>query len=53
MKEISDYKNIRPEDVLNMKGPAEKFLCPVEANTYNIEFVYFKIRNYETNDTLV
>lgn len=53
MKVSSDYKNIKPSDVLNMKEPAEKFLCPIEANTYGIQFVYFKIRNYETNDTLV
>jgi hypothetical protein len=46
MKESSDYKNIKPEDVLNMNKPAESFLCPVEANTFGIEFVYFKIRNY-------
>lgn len=32
-----------------MTKPAEKFLCNLDANKYQIEFVKFKIRNYETN----
>lgn len=53
MNKEGDWQNIKPSDVLAMTSPAEGFLCPVEANTYGVEFVHFKIRNYETNDTLI
>lgn len=29
--------------------PTEKFLCPLSANHYNIQFESFKIRDYNTN----
>ena len=32
-----------------MKEPTKDFLCPLWANTYNIQFIEFKIRDYDTN----
>lgn len=46
MREEADHGKITPEYVLNMTKPADKFLCTLEANKYQIEFVKFKIRNY-------
>lgn len=37
--------NITIEEVRNLQAPTEGFLCTPDANTYQIEFVYFKIRN--------
>lgn len=44
-----DVGSITPEVVLNFKGPTEKFLCPLSANIYNVEFYRFTIR--DINDT--
>ena len=30
-----------PEDVLDLKAPTKKFLCPLTANEYGIEFFEF------------
>lgn len=43
---------ITPEKILELTTPIDGFLCGLDANTYGIEFVYFKIRNYENNYTL-
>jgi hypothetical protein len=47
-----DYQSITVEDVLGLTKPTTDFLCPLEANIYEIEFVYFKIRNYDNSQTL-
>eukprot|EP00741_Cyanophora_paradoxa_P013391 tig00020685_g12930.t1 len=43
---------VKPEDVLTFTKPTEFFLCPLAANVYGIDFVSFKIRDYETNKTI-
>jgi hypothetical protein len=40
--------NITPEDVLSYQAPTEGFLCPLDANVWDIEFLAFKIRDAET-----
>lgn len=47
-----DENSVTPEFVENLEKPAENFLCPLEANIYDIEFVYFKIRDVTDNQTL-
>jgi len=44
--------SITPEDVLELDGPTEGYLCPMSANVYNIDFVSFKIRDMDSNETL-
>lgn len=39
--------SITPESVLAYTGPTDHFLCPLSANTYNIEFYRFTIRDME------
>ena len=51
-KKVSNYKEIKPEDVINFKKPTSYFLCPLSANIYNIQFLSFKIRDFETNKVL-
>lgn len=43
---------VTPEEVLRFTGPTEGFLCSLLANTYNIEFYRFTIRDMATNKTL-
>ena len=37
--------NITPEYCLGLTGATEDYLCPLSANTYGIEFVYFRVRD--------
>ena len=39
---------ITPKDVLRYKAPTRGFLCPLSANTYDIDFLRFSISNYDT-----
>mmetsp|Transcript_7201 Transcript_7201/g.12870 ORF Transcript_7201/g.12870 Transcript_7201/m.12870 type:complete len:227 (+) Transcript_7201:165-845(+) len=43
---------VTPEDVLRFKAPTKGFLCPLKANTYGIEFLSFKIKDYDTKRTI-
>merc|ERR1719367_446230 len=43
---------IRPEDVLQLKGITSTYLCPTNANVYNIDFVKFKIRDVDSGAVL-
>merc|ERR1711934_53319 len=53
LEKSPDWKmSITPEDVLELTEPTEGYLCPMSANIYNIDFVSFKIRDMENNDTL-
>lgn len=44
---------ITPEDVLAYTTATSDFLCPLSANTYNIDFVYFRIRDLDSGAVLV
>merc|ERR1711934_1286666 len=44
--------SITPDDVLELTEPTEGYLCPLSANIYNIDFVSFKIREMDNNQTL-
>jgi len=37
-------------EVINLERPTESFLCPLEANVFNIDFVAFKIRSLDGNN---
>lgn len=47
-----DSNSLRPEDVLQFKAPVAGFLCPVEANTFGLEFLNFEIRDYDSGRTV-
>lgn len=34
--------------MLQLQAPTPSFLCPLSANVYDIQFLKFKIRDYET-----
>mmetsp|Transcript_21743 Transcript_21743/g.30728 ORF Transcript_21743/g.30728 Transcript_21743/m.30728 type:complete len:188 (+) Transcript_21743:34-597(+) len=44
--------NFSPADVLKFDRPTEDFLCPLEANTYGVEFLAFKIREMDTKEVI-
>jgi len=43
---------IAPEDVLKFKKPTKSFLCDLEDNTFNINFISFEIKDYDTKRTI-
>ncbi|ESN94942.1 hypothetical protein HELRODRAFT_87495 [Helobdella robusta] len=43
---------ITPEDVLKLSRATDNYLCPLEANIYDIEFVHFKLRDVDSGTTL-
>ncbi|KAG8320793.1 hypothetical protein J6590_060752 [Homalodisca vitripennis] len=43
---------ITPEDVLSLPKITEEYLCLPEANIYDIDFVRFKIRDWESGTVL-
>ena len=45
-------EDITPEYVGNLTEATEGFLCPLTANIYGIEFVYFKVRDLESGTVL-
>jgi hypothetical protein len=44
---------VTPEYVLGLTEATSDFLCPIEANTYNIDFIYFRIRDMDSGSVLV
>eukprot|EP00998_Keelungia_sp_KM082_P008499 NODE_4687_length_760_cov_67.259084_g4664_i0.p1 GENE.NODE_4687_length_760_cov_67.259084_g4664_i0~~NODE_4687_length_760_cov_67.259084_g4664_i0.p1 ORF type:complete len:194 (-),score=27.78 NODE_4687_length_760_cov_67.259084_g4664_i0:109-690(-) len=48
----ADHTQVKPDYVLALRGPTESFLCPLQANTYGIDFLAFKIRDVSSNKTL-
>jgi len=50
--ELLRKDSIKPEDVLQLKGITSTYLCPTNANVYNIDFVKFKIRDVESGAVL-
>ncbi len=51
-KKAQNFSQITPEYALSLKKPTSHFLCPLSANIYNIQFLSFKIRDFETNNIL-
>ncbi|KEG08597.1 GMP-PDE, delta subunit family protein [Trypanosoma grayi] len=49
---MSTQIQVTPEQVLQFSGPTDGFLCPIAANTYNIEFYRFTIRDMVSNRKL-
>ena len=49
---MSVSSEITPEEVLNLEKSPQEYLCPLSANIFDIEFIYFKIRNYDNDQTL-
>ena len=45
-------ENITPEVVREYKGFTDKFLCGLKANTYNIRFRKFKVRDMDSGYVL-
>jgi len=41
-------KDVNPDAVLKYTGPTKSFLCPLNANTYGIDFLAFKIRDMDS-----
>jgi len=42
----------KPDDILDLTEPTDRFLCPLSANTYGINFQSFNICDYETKDLI-
>jgi len=49
---IRKGESISPDDVLKLNKVADNYLCPPEANIYNIDFTRFKLRDMETSTVL-
>ena len=45
-------EDITPENVGALTEATDRFLCPLSANVYGIEFVYFKVRDLESGTVL-
>ena len=45
-------KGISPEEVLQLTKPCAHFLCPLEANTYKIEFLDFEVIDDASSEIL-
>ena len=43
---------ITPDYVVSLTEATDRFLCPLSANVYGIEFVYFKVRDLESGTVL-
>jgi len=46
------WEDVTPETVLDLEGPATRFLCPLSANTYGIDFIDFEIKDYDSGRSL-
>jgi len=40
--------DVKPEEVLKLTAPTRKFMCPLSAKEYGIEFLSFVIQDYES-----
>ena len=52
-KKANDLQSFGVETARAMKSPSKKFLCKPSDNTYNIQFLRYKIRDMDSNITLV
>lgn len=48
----ASVRQVTPEDVLSLESATEAYLCPLSANTYNIEFLGFKLRDIDSEVVL-
>ena len=44
--------SVTADTVLKFKKPTEGYLCSLDANTYGVEFLSFKIRDVKTKETI-
>lgn len=44
--------SVTPDDVLEFKEAAEGFLCPLDANTYELSFLSFVMKDYDTKEVI-
>jgi hypothetical protein len=51
-EELLSKSPITPEDVLKLTKTTSTYLCKPEANVYEIDFTYFKIRDMDSNSVL-
>jgi len=47
-----DGAGVTAADVLRFTAPTAGYLCPLSANTYNIRFNSFKVRDFDSNTPL-
>lgn len=45
--------DVTPESVIALTSATSDFLCPLSANIYGIDFLYFRIRDMDTGVVLV
>lgn len=43
---------ITPQSVLDLHAPTSHFLCPLSANTFGIQFLSFRIRDFDSGQVL-
>ncbi|CAI2381171.1 unnamed protein product [Moneuplotes crassus] len=52
-KKELDIETFDPETARNMTEPSKQYLCKLSDNTYNIQFLRYKIRDMDSGITLV
>mmetsp|Transcript_24564 Transcript_24564/g.29766 ORF Transcript_24564/g.29766 Transcript_24564/m.29766 type:complete len:189 (-) Transcript_24564:483-1049(-) len=48
----NSWEDITPEAVLALTGPTDKFLCPLSANTFGLDFIEFEIKDGDSGYSL-
>ena len=51
-KKQKKCKTVTPEEVLKFNKITDKFLCPLSADTYNISFLEFTIRDLQNKQMI-
>ncbi|ELT92678.1 hypothetical protein CAPTEDRAFT_228494 [Capitella teleta] len=51
-EELLQRDVVSPDEVIKLNSITEKYLCPPEANVFNIDFTRFKLRDMETGTVL-
>ncbi|KAK2175298.1 hypothetical protein NP493_736g02007 [Ridgeia piscesae] len=51
-EELLKQAHVSPDDVLRLAKVTKNYLCPVDANVYNIDFTCFKLRDMDTATVL-
>ena len=49
---VGEYISPTPDEVLQYQAPTDGYMCPLTANTYGIEFEFFRVKDHETQQTL-
>ncbi len=51
--DVLHYTQISPEMVKGLNGPTSRFLCPLSANKFGIDFTGFVLRDVNSKTVLI